>query len=68
MAAMAKEKSAMPTSSCRPEQEYSRDNFEYADTDMLFEQFRMAERACKKYLEAGWSADGGERSIRGRAS
>ena len=38
------------------EQEYSRHNFEYADTDMLFEQFRMAEQACKKYLEAGWSA------------
>jgi glycyl-tRNA synthetase alpha chain len=26
---------------------------------MLFEQFRMAEQACKKYLEAGWSTDGG---------
>ena len=36
------------------EQEYSRHNFEYADTDMLFEQFRMAEQACKKYLDAGW--------------
>jgi glycyl-tRNA synthetase alpha chain len=36
------------------EQEYSRHNFELADTDMLFEQFRMAERACQKYLEAGW--------------
>ena len=21
---------------------------------MLFEQFRMAESACQKYLEAGW--------------
>ena len=39
------------------EQEYSRHNFEYADTDMLFEQFRMAEAACKKYLEAGWQGD-----------
>jgi glycyl-tRNA synthetase alpha chain len=39
------------------EQEYSRHNFEYADTDMLFEQFRMAEAACRKYLDAGW--DGG---------
>src|ERR1700738_3195531 len=50
------------------EQEYSRHNFEYADTDMLFEQFRMAEQACKKYLEAGWGGDGdgGERSNRGR--
>ena len=36
------------------EQEYSRHNFEYADTDMLFEQFRMAEAACRKYLDAGW--------------
>jgi len=39
------------------EQEYSRHNFEHSDTAMLFEQFRMAEGACKKYLEAGW-ADG----------
>ena len=39
------------------EQEYSRHNFEYADTDMLFEQFRMAEAACKKYLDAGWQGD-----------
>jgi glycyl-tRNA synthetase alpha chain len=36
------------------EQEYSRHNFEYADTSMLFEQFKMAEDACKKYLAAGW--------------
>jgi glycyl-tRNA synthetase alpha chain len=36
------------------EQEYSRHNFEYADTAMLFEQFRMAEEACRKYLAAGW--------------
>ena len=43
------------------EQEYSRHNFEYADTDMLFEQFRMAEAACKKYLEAGWQAGGNRR-------
>jgi len=41
------------------EQEYSRHNFEFADTDMLFEQFRMAETACRKYLDAGWD---GERS------
>jgi glycyl-tRNA synthetase alpha chain len=25
---------------------------------MLFEQFRMAEGACKSYLGAGWSEDG----------
>jgi glycyl-tRNA synthetase alpha chain len=37
------------------EQEYSRHNFEYADIDMLFEQFRMAEAACKKYLAVGWA-------------
>src|SRR6202011_5094440 len=29
------------------EQEYSRHNFEHADTGMLFEQFRMAEAACR---------------------
>ncbi len=40
------------------EQEYSRHNFEFADTEMLFEQFKMAEQACRKYLEAGWKDDG----------
>ena len=38
------------------EQEYSRHNFEHADIVMLFEQFRMAEEACRKYLEAGWKS------------
>src|ERR1043166_9748119 len=38
------------------EQEYSRHNFEYADTAMLFEQFKMAEGACRKYLDDGWKA------------
>jgi glycyl-tRNA synthetase alpha chain len=42
------------------EQEYSRHNFEYADTAMLFEQFRMAERACQRYLADG---DRGERHL-----
>jgi glycyl-tRNA synthetase alpha chain len=28
---------------------------------MLFEQFRMAEAACKKYLEAGWEGSRGAR-------
>jgi glycyl-tRNA synthetase alpha chain len=37
------------------EQEYSRHNFEFADTAMLFEQFKMAEAACQKYLGAGWA-------------
>ena len=36
------------------EQEYSRHNFEVADVEMLFEQFKMAEQACRKYLDAGW--------------
>ena len=36
------------------EEEYSRHNFEFADTDMLFRQFGMAEEACRKYLDAGW--------------
>jgi glycyl-tRNA synthetase alpha chain len=48
------------------EQEYSRHNFEYADTDMLFEQFRMAEAACQKYLEAGWAGDRSGASNRSR--
>jgi glycyl-tRNA synthetase alpha chain len=39
------------------EEEYSRHNFEHSDTAMLFEQFKMAESACRKYLDAGW-ADG----------
>ncbi|HEY7297118.1 MAG TPA: glycine--tRNA ligase subunit alpha [Xanthobacteraceae bacterium] len=38
------------------EKEYSRHNFEFSDAEMLFEQFRMAETACKKYLDAGWVA------------
>jgi glycyl-tRNA synthetase alpha chain len=37
------------------EQEYSRHNFEHADTEMLFAQFKMAEAAAKKYLQAGWA-------------
>jgi glycyl-tRNA synthetase alpha chain len=37
------------------EQEYSRHNFEFADTAMLFEQFKMDEAACQKYLAAGWT-------------
>jgi glycyl-tRNA synthetase alpha chain len=37
------------------EQEYSRHNFEFADTAMLFEQFKMAEVACRKYLADGWA-------------
>src|SRR6202046_3279360 len=40
------------------EQEYSRHNFEHSDVEMLFEQFKMAEAACQKYLAAGWKGGG----------
>jgi glycyl-tRNA synthetase alpha chain len=36
------------------EQEYSRHNFEYADTDMLLRHFKDAEAECKSLLEKGW--------------
>jgi glycyl-tRNA synthetase alpha chain len=39
------------------EQEYSRHNFEYADTEMLFQQFKFAEGACRKYLADGDRGD-----------
>ncbi len=39
------------------EQEYSRHNFEHSDVEMLFAQFKMAEAACQKYLEAGWEGE-----------
>ena len=38
------------------EEEYSRHNFEHADTEMLFRHFRDAEAACRKYSR--WRADG----------
>jgi glycyl-tRNA synthetase alpha chain len=40
------------------EQEYSRHNFEHADTEMLFRQFTDAEEACRRYLERGWANEG----------
>ena len=40
------------------EEEYSRHNFEHADTEMLFRHFRDAEAACRKYLAAGWRDNG----------
>jgi glycyl-tRNA synthetase alpha chain len=43
------------------EQEYSRHNFEFAETEMLFEQFRMAEAACRNYIEAGWTTVGNKK-------
>src|SRR5471032_829289 len=45
------------------EQEYSRHNFEFADTAMLFEQFKMAEAACQKYLVDGWQSGKRERHL-----
>ncbi|MEP9353933.1 glycine--tRNA ligase subunit alpha [Xanthobacter sp. KR7-65] len=45
------------------EQEYSRHNFEAADTDMLLEQFRMAEQACHKYLAFGDKGDRHEMAL-----
>ncbi|MGB3273424.1 MAG: glycine--tRNA ligase subunit alpha [Xanthobacteraceae bacterium] len=45
------------------EQEYSRHNFEHADTAMLFEQFTMAEKACRSYLDAGWQSEAREHHL-----
>ena len=38
------------------EQEYSRHNFEYADTAMLLQQFKFAEAECVALLDAGAKA------------
>ena len=43
------------------EQEYSRHNFEFAETEMLFEQFKMAEAACRNYIATGWTTIGNNR-------
>ena len=39
------------------EQEYSRHNFEYADTSLLFQHFKDAETECKALLAAGDKGD-----------
>jgi glycyl-tRNA synthetase alpha chain len=39
------------------EQEYSRFNFEYADTGLLLQHFRDAEKECKALLEKGRAGD-----------
>ena len=39
------------------EQEYSRYNFEHADTDMLLAHFRDAEKECRALLDAGTAGD-----------
>jgi glycyl-tRNA synthetase alpha chain len=36
------------------EQEYSRFNFEYADTELLLRHFKDAEAECQSLLEKGW--------------
>jgi len=41
----------------QPEQEYSRYNFEHADTDKLFQHFRDAEAECQALLDAGDAED-----------
>ncbi|MDX2157003.1 MAG: glycine--tRNA ligase subunit alpha [Hyphomicrobiaceae bacterium] len=38
------------------EQEYSRFNFEHADTDMLLQHFKDAEAECQALLEKGWTS------------
>lgn len=47
------------------EQEHSRYNFEYADTDKLLQHFNDAESACKQLIEQGKGneKEGGERHI-----
>ena len=54
-AARASEKVTYGDVFLQAEQEYSRHNFEYADAEMLFAQFKMAEDACRRYIDAGWA-------------
>ncbi len=53
-AATAPTRSPMAMCSCRPSRNIRGTISNTADTAMLFEQFKMAEAACKKYLAAGW--------------
>ena len=39
------------------EQEYSRFNFEHADTSILLQHFKDAETECQALLEKGWDGD-----------
>ena len=43
------------------EQEFSRYNFEHADTEALLKHFQDAEAECGRLVEAGWSGEGGAR-------
>ena len=48
----------MATCSCRPSRNIRGTISSTPTPTMLFEQFKMAETACKKYLDAGWSTEG----------
>ncbi|MFM9856984.1 glycine--tRNA ligase subunit alpha [Pseudoxanthobacter sp. M-2] len=43
------------------EQEFSRYNFEHADTEALLKHFQDAEAECGRLVEAGWSGEGASR-------
>ncbi len=43
------------------EQEFSRYNFEHADTEALLKHFQDAEAECGRLVEAGWSGEGAAR-------
>jgi glycyl-tRNA synthetase alpha chain len=45
------------------EQEYSRFNFEFADTGLLFRHFDDAEKECMALLDAGAAAPGGSHKL-----
>jgi glycyl-tRNA synthetase alpha chain len=45
------------------EQEYSRYNFEYADTGILFQHFKDAEAECRSLLDRGDAGDGRHRLV-----
>ena len=48
-------RSPMATCSCRPSRNTRGTISSTPTPTMLFEQFKMAEAACKKYLDAGWT-------------
>ena len=56
-------KSPMATSSCRPSRNIRGTISNSPTPRMLFEQFKMAEAACKKYLAAGWANGKKERHL-----
>ena len=43
------------------EREFSRFNFEHADTDLLLRHFQEAEGECRHLVEAGWDGEGAAR-------